>query len=95
METIIINQNKSFMSKEINSEGQKYICRIELIEELIQINLFLDNNLEYKGYIFLEKIQSQTKDFFDYNTNEIYDEINQLNSNDFSIIKENNKYKLK
>ena len=68
---------------------------MELIEELIQANLFLDNTLKYKGYIFLEKIQSQIKAFFDYNINEIYDEINQLNSINFIIIKGNNKYKLK
>ena len=68
---------------------------MELIKVLIQANLFLDNTLKYKGYIFLEKIQFQIKAFFDYNINEIYDEINQLNSINFIIIKGNNKYKLK
>ena len=63
METTILNQNKSFISKEINNEGKKYICRIELIEELIQINLFLDNKLKYKGYIFLEKNSKSNKSF--------------------------------
>ena len=95
METPFINPNMPFKPKEINYEGKKFICKIELIEQLIQINLFLDNKLKYKGYIFLEKIQTQIKAFFYYNLHEIYVEINQLNSYDFSIVKENNKYKLK
>ena len=95
METQFINADKSFISKEINNDGKNYICKIGLFEELIKINLFLDDELKYKGYIFLEKIQTQIKAFFDYNIYEIYDEINQLNSNNFTIIKENNKYKLK
>ena len=85
----------SLKSFEINNEGKKYICKIELMEELIQAYLFSDNKIKYKGNIFLEKIQSQIKAFFDFNINEIFEEINQLNTNNFSIIKEKNKYKLK
>ena len=97
METPFIEQNPLFSSKsiEIINEGKKYICKFEIIEELLYINLFLEKKLKYKGNIFLEKIQSQIKAFFDYNINEIFEEISQLNSNNFSIIKEDNKYKLK
>ena len=68
-------------SIEIINEGKKYICKIELIEELMKTNIFLDNKLIYKGNIFLEKIQFQIKAFFDYNLYEIFEEINQLNNN--------------
>ena len=95
MEATFITPEASLISIIIFNEGKKYICKIWLIEELIQAQLFLDNHLKYKGNIFLEKIQSQIKAFFDYNIYEIYDEINQLNSNNFSIIKENHKCKLK
>ena len=79
METPLLNQDIAFRSKEINNEGKKNISKLELIEEIIQTNLFLDNKLRYKVYIFLEKNQFQIKAFFDYNINEIYDKINQLN----------------
>ena len=81
---------------DIEYEGIKYICKIKIIEEeLININIYLDNKLKYKGNILLEKIQIQIKTFLDYNINEIFEEINKLNNNNFKIIKENNKYKLK
>ena len=91
------NLNSSLIkSINVEYEGRIYICKIEIIyEELININIYLDNKLKYKGNIYLEKIQIQIKTFLDYNINEIYEEINKLNNNNFKIIKENNKYKLK
>ena len=81
---------------DIEYEGIKYICKIKIIEEeLININIYLNNELKYKGNILLDKIQIQIKTFLDYNINEIFEEINELNNDNFSIIKENNKYKLK
>ena len=83
-------------SVQIEYEGIIYICKIEIKdEELININIYLDNKLKYKGNICLEKIQIKIKTFLDYNINEIFEEINKLNNNNFIIIKENNKYKLK
>ena len=80
----------------IEYEGIKYICKVKIIEEdLINISIYSDNILKYRGNIFLEKIQSQIKTFFDYNITEVFEEINQLNNNNFSIIKQNDKYKLK
>ena len=94
METI--NQSSLIKLVEIQHEGIKYICKIKIIEEdLINISIYLDNKLKYRGNIFLEKIQSQIKAFFDYNISAIFEEINQLNNNHFSIIKRNNKYILK
>ena len=87
----VINSSSLIKLINIEYEGIKYICKIEIIEEeLINVNIFLDNKLKYKGNIFLEKIQIQIKTFFDYNINEIFEEIKQLDNNNFSIIKENN-----
>ena len=81
---------------EIEHEGIKYICKIKIIEgDLISIGIYSDNKLKYRGNIFLEKIQLQIKTFFDYNITEVFEEINQLNNNNFSIIKQNDKIKLK
>ena len=81
---------------EIEHEGLKYICKIKILDEdLINISIYSDNKLKYRGNIFLEKIQSQIKAFFDYNITEVFEEIKQLNNNNFSIIKQNNKYKFK
>jgi len=88
----------SSLTKSVNIEyeGRIYICKIDIKnEELININIYLDNRLKYKGNICLEKIQIKIKTFLDYNINEIFEEINKLNNNNFIIIKENNKYKLK
>ena len=83
-------------SVQIEYEGRIYICKIEIInKELININIYLDNKLKYKGNICLEKIKIKIKTYLDYNINEIFEEINKLNNNNFIIIKENNKYKLK
>ena len=95
MEAPCITPETFLKSIEINLDGKKYICQIEIIDEFIQANLILDKKLKYKGNIFLEKIQFQIKAFFDYNIYEIFEEIKQLKSDNFSIIKEYNKYKLK
>jgi len=88
--------NSSLIKSIKEYEGRIYIWKIDIKdEELININIYLDNKLKYKGNIILEKIQIQIKTFLDYNINEIVEEINKLNNNNFKIIKENNKYKLK
>ena len=72
-----------------------YKCKIESIKNFIQVLLYKDNILKYQGNIHISKIQTQIYALADYNINEIYEEINILNNNNFSIIKEMNKYKLK
>jgi len=75
----------------------KYICKIQIIKQILNISLYINNNiLKYEVNITLNKIQNQIGAFNDYNINEIFEEINILNNNNFKIIKENNnKYKLK
>ena len=89
--------NISLKSIEIENEGNKYTCKIHLINEILNISLYLNNNiLKYEGNITLNKIQNQIGAFNDYNINEIFEEINILNNNNFKIIKEkNNEYKLR
>ena len=89
--------NISLKSIEIENEGNKYLCKIQLINEILNISLYLNNNiLKYEGNITINKIQNQIRAFDEYNVNEIFEEINILNNNNFKIIKEkNNDYKLR
>ena len=87
--------NLSLKNIEIENEGNKYICKIQIIKDILEISLFLNNSLKYEGYITLINIQNSIGTFIDYNINEIFEEINLLNSNNFSLIKELNKYILK
>ena len=84
-------------SIEIENEGIKYICKLQIIKQILNISLYTNKNiLKYKGNIALNKIQNQIGAFNDYNINEIFEEINILNNNNFKLIKDNNnKYKLK
>ena len=92
MEALMPNQN----SKTIEYEGKKYNCKFQIIEEeAIDVSIFLLNSLKFKGKITLEKIKNQIFYFSESNIKEIYEEIIQLEIDNFSIIKENDKYKLK
>ena len=82
-------------SIEIENEGNKYICNIQIIKEILNISININNNI-YEGNIKLNKIKNEIETFNDYNINEIFEEINILNKNNYKLIKENNnKYKLK
>ena len=48
-----------------------------------------------EGNISLPRIQIQITTFINYNIKEIFEEINRLNVNNYKIIKDNNKYKLR
>ena len=78
----------------IENEGKKFICKAQAIKEFLHISLLLDKALKYEGYISLLKIQTQIG-IIDYNMNEIFGEIYILNDDNFSLIKEEGKYKLK
>ena len=81
--------------KEIKNEGNKYICKFQIIKEILNISININNNT-YEGNIRLNKIQNQIETFNHYNISEIFEEINILNNDNFKLIKENNdKYKLK
>ena len=95
MEESKLTENILIKSIEIENEGNKYICKIQIIKQILNISLY-NNILKYEGNITLNKIQNQIGAFNDYNINEIFEEINILNNNNFKLIKENNnKYKLK
>ena len=81
-------------SIEEENERNKYKCKIQIINEILKICIYINNN-KYEGNITLNKIQNQIETFNDYNINEIFEEINILNNNNFKLIKENDKYKLK
>jgi len=82
-------------SIEIEEEGNKYVCNIQIIKEILNISINIKNNL-YEGNIALNEIKNQIETFNDYKINEIFEEIDILNKNNFKLIKENNnKYKLK
>jgi len=88
--------NLSLKTIEIENERNKYMCKIQLIKEILNISIYINNNiLKYEGNIALNKIQNQIGAFNDYNMNDIFEEINILNNNNFKIIKENNEYKLR
>ena len=94
METTKSDKDLSLKIIEIESEGNKYICKIQVINHLIYISIYFENTLKFSGCISLPKIQNQIVAFFYYNINEIFEEINLLDSNNFSLIKENNENKL-
>ena len=90
-----MSSNILIKSIEIENEGNKYICNIQIIGEMLNISVNINNNI-YGGNIKLNKIKNQIETFNDYNINEVFEEIMKLNNNNFKIIKENDdKYKLK
>ena len=95
MEESIPIEDSSLRPIELEYEGQKFKCKFQVNDESINISIFLINSLIYKGKISLENIRSQICIFSDYTTSEIFKEIMLLNSENFSIIEDFNKYKLK
>ena len=96
MEDISISTpNLSIKTLEINNEGNKYKCQIQIIKNFIVVSIYLNNELKYEGNISLPRIQIQITTFINYNIKEIFEEINRLNINNYKIIKDNNKYKLR
>ena len=96
MEDISISTpNLSIKSLEINNEGNKYKCQIQIIKNFIVVSIYLNHELKYEGNISLPRIQIEITTFINYNIKEIFEEINRLNINNYKIIKDNNKYKLR
>ena len=52
---------------EIDFEGMKYNCKIQIIKEFIVVSL--DSKVKYEGYIHISKIQNQIVAFYDCNIN--------------------------
>ena len=95
MEKTILTPNTDIKIVEINEEGSKQKCKLQIIKTFLQVSIFSGDILKYEGSISLPKIQSQIYHFTTYNINEIFEEINLLESQNFSIIKEAELYKLK
>ena len=95
MKTSNSNIIKSIEIENKEDKGNKYICKIQLINGILNVSLYMNNNMRIcEGNMTLNKIQNQIGAFNDYNINEIFEEINMLNNNSFNLIKENNKNKL-
>ena len=97
MEKAILTPSASTNIKtvEIIEEGNKHKCQIQAIKAFIQVSIFSGNALKYEGSISLPKIQNQIYAFTTYSINEIFEEINLLDTQNFNLIKEEEKYKLK
>ena len=93
MEEPIPTPNLSIKNIEIEFEGKKFLCKIHTIKDFLSISL--ENSLKYEGYINAVKIQNQIITFNDYNIDEIFEEINLLENDSFSLVKEQEKYILK
>ena len=93
MEAPIPTPNLSIKNIEIEFEGKKFICKIQTIKDFLSISL--EGSLKYEGYINATKIQNQIGTFIDYNIDEIFEEINLLENDSFSFVKEQEKYILK
>ena len=97
MEEIAISSTPNIRIKTlgINNEGNKYKCELQIIKNFIVVSLYINNKIKYEGNISLPRIQIQISTFINYNIKEIFEEINRLNVNNYKIIKDNNKYKLR
>ena len=94
MEQICPTPNTGIKTIEINESGNRYKCHIQTIKDFIQISLFINDNNKQEGRIHLSQIQTQLC-FYNFNINEIFEDINLLNDKSFSIIKKEDKYILK
>ena len=79
----------------IKDEDKKVNCKMQIIEDSIEFKIFTDNSLLYKGILLLEEIQTQINILIHYTIKEIFQQINLLDSSNFSIIKEKHETKLK
>ena len=95
MEEIEIGEtpNNNFKEIELIEGNIKYKCQIKINKEYIDISIYNDNIIKYKGKIHISNIQYQLG-ILNYNINEIFDVIYILDNNKFNLIKDINKYKL-
>jgi len=82
--------NKSIKEVEIEEGNIKYKCQIKIKKEFLFAFVFNDI-IKYKGQIHISNILYKLG-IYDYNINEIFDEIYILNNNKFNLIKDANKY---
>ena len=96
MEEIELDETPKDDDKEIEiiKGSNKYNCKIQINKEYLHVYIYNNNILKYKGNIHIINIQYHLG-VYDYDINDIFDEIYKLNNNKFNLIKEINKYKLK
>ena len=94
MEQFCPQTNTGIKTIEINESGNRYKCHIQTIKDFIQISLFINDNNKQEGRIHLSQIQTQLY-CYNFNINEIFEDINLLNDKSFSVIKKEDKYILK
>ena len=89
MEASLQKSKISLKKVEIDFEGKKLNCKIQIIKEYLVISI--DSLFKYKGYAHLSEIKNQIS--FGYcDINDIFEKINLLDKDNFSLIKENDKY---
>ena len=89
MEASLQKSKISLKKVEIDFEGKKLNCKIQTIKEYLIISI--DSLFKYKGYAHLSEIKNQIP--FGYcDINDIFEKINLLDKDNFSLIKENDKY---
>ena len=93
MEAPLATPNLSVKNIELELEGKKFICKIQTVKEFLSV--CLNNSTKFEGYIHVSKIQNQIATFIDYNIDEIFQEINLLDNDSFSLMKEQESYILK
>ena len=76
----------------IDYEGKRYSCKIQVIKKYLVLSL--DNPLKLEGYIHLSKIQNQIEAFTGSDINDIFEEINLLSDDRFTLKKVGEKYRL-
>ena len=94
MEEFPLTPNPSLKTVQITEGQTVYKCQLQTIQDFLQVSLFIGDNLKQEGNIHITKIQNQILTY-GYNINEIFEEINALNKESFSIVKEGNKDKIK
>ena len=94
MEENNIIPNIDIKSIEIKEGENDYKCQIQIIKDFLQISLLSGNSLKYQGNIHISNIQIDLGIYY-INIKEIFDEINLLNKDEFTLIKDENNYKLK
>ena len=68
-------QSNSMKIVQIENEGNIYICKLQIVDNSIEANIFLAESSIFKGSINLDQIINQIKNLVDFNINEIFEEI--------------------
>ena len=95
MEEVEIGETPGNNIKEVEliEKDIKYITQIQIDKQYLDISIYNDNIIKYKGKIHIINIQCQLG-VLNYTIDDIFDEIYKLNNNKFKLIKDINKYKL-